>query len=758
MTHWTAARPPPMARPAPRGRARQRGVATLLIVLMLGVAVGTSALLIWHAVRSTQEHQLTVHATTPAQASAWRGVEVLRRWLHAVDETALEGWADGGGAVPVGFAGAADPGFSARLTAVRRVGSAYRVEAQVTGVAAEGGSAQSRATLEVVYEVEPGDDAAAGGGSTPTTGVISAINIHRDLSLTGDIKVTGGESAVFNVDGNATLDSASITGIDTLRATGDITVGSNISVRNIHANGDVLLRGSASGTQVRARGDVTISGGSHPVAVRANGEVRFTGGAGDLVESKSGVVVSGGGVNITTVRSEGRVQWTGSGGGGNAIHANGDVTYAGGNRPTTIRGGRDVALTAAGIRQATANGRVRHDAYGKVEAITAVGDVDMTKADAGQVRTKGTTRVAGYGGIDGLEGQGDLDVSSWAAVKGTIGGAIRGSAAANVAKTVTVRPGHVVAITPVEAVEIDEVPELGMPAARIDAWPLRELANYVFEVVDGKRQVTVANVAGIPDGRYRLGIRSASNNRFPDWLCRPEHMSGDTCSVPVATICQGYSPQSACITGTGRSWTINGKSLARGVAWFDGDLTVGNGVYVNTFLATGNIATSGSHRNLSPNYAGYAVTCANGTPPGGSAAPDFKALVPTNLCDTAAGTMTGAALGNIAYLAGGVAPGGGGAFAGGDIKLGASTRADGAVLAGNVLTTGGSTTISGAIMSAAQGGGSNVAMGGSTTLNLSGGSEAYDPGALPCEIVECAAEPSGPAGARRTSVLWTRYR
>src|SRR5690606_11982693 len=115
---------------------------------------------------------------------------------------------------------------------------------------------------------------------------------------------------------------------------------------------------------------------------------------------------------------------------------------------------------------------------------------------------------------------------------------------------------------------------------------------------------------------------------------------------------------------------------------FDGNLVVGNGVYVSTFIATGNIATSGSHRNMSPNYAGHAVTCANATPPGGSAAPDFAQLVPLNLCNVAGGTMTGAPVANIAYLAGGRAPGGGG-FSGGDITLGASTRADGAVLAGN---------------------------------------------------------------------------
>lgn len=217
--------------------------------------------------------------------------------------------------------------------------------------------------------------------------------------------------------------------------------------------------------------------------------------------------------------------------------------------------------------------------------------------------------------------------------------------------------------------------------------------------------VTVRDVSGIPDGRYVLGIRRANNTSHPDWLCRPEHLQGTVCGTPVATICQGHSPQNGCVTVDGRDWRLDGRNLARGVA-----------------------------------------------PPGGSVAGDFRDLVPTNLCDLASGEMTGLALGNIAYLAGGTPPGGGG-FSGGDITLGASTRADGAVLAGNVLTTGGSTSIGGAIVAAAQGAGDRVAMGGSTRLDLSGGGPAYDPGGLPCGIVECA--PSSPGGAR---VLWTRYR
>ena len=321
---------------------KQRGVAMLFIVLMLGLAVGTSTLLIWHAVRSTQEQQLTVHASTPAQASAWRGVEVLRRWLDQVDETAFEGWAAAGGVVPVAFSGA-DPGFSAGLTSVRKEGSAWRVEAAVTGLAAEGGSAQSRATVEVVYEIEPG--AAGRGGSTPAAARcrhhIHATAPHRQH------KVTGAENAGSKSTAMPRRQRVDHRHRHAARHRRHHH-GSAIQVRNIPSKATWCCR-AASGTQVRARGKATVSGGSNPVALRANGPVLFTGGAGDLVESKTGVTVTGGGVNITSVRSEGPVNWTGSGGGANRVHANGRVDYSGGNRSTTLRSRGAVALPAGEV-------------------------------------------------------------------------------------------------------------------------------------------------------------------------------------------------------------------------------------------------------------------------------------------------------------------------------------------------------------------------------------------------------------------------
>src|SRR5690606_27053764 len=258
---------------------------------------------------------------------------------------------------------------------------------------------------------------------------------------------------------------------------------------------------------------------------------------------------------------------------------------------------------------------------------------------------------------------------------------------------------------------------------RIDVYPLRAAANYVFEYVGNRIQVQVSQVAGIPDGTYVLGERQDGRK---DWLCRPGDLRNGVCRQPVATICQGYSDYNACFAFNRGKWTVNGTSMARGVAWFDGDLQVGNGTYVNTFLATGNLNTSGNHRTVSPNYAGYAATCRNAAPAGTQLGvySHFAELVPTNLCNIDDGSMAGEPLGNIAYLAGGLAPGGG--FVGGAQRAGA---------------------------------GDEIRMGGSTTMDLGSGSDDYDPSApIPC-MVDCEPEPEPgePVEGNTATVQWSRY-
>src|SRR5690606_23157548 len=154
--------------------------------------------------------------------------------------------------------------------------------------------------------------------------------------------------AVINVDGNARLDSASIAGIDTLRATGDVSIGSNIQVGAVHANGNVELTGSSGVGEIRSRGDVTIRGGSSPMTVRANGRVHFAGGTGSVVESRGGGRVSAGGVSSTSIATEADVDWSGPGGRAGTIHANGNIRYNGGKSGAapTLRSRGNITATA----------------------------------------------------------------------------------------------------------------------------------------------------------------------------------------------------------------------------------------------------------------------------------------------------------------------------------------------------------------------------------------------------------------------------
>ena len=690
-----------------RFRGKDRGVATLLIVVMLGLVVTAAAFGSYHALGGAQERQLTVHSTAPAQATAWRGVQLVRRYLEAVDGQVIADWGRNG--VPLAIGG--DLGITARITEVvevpgsAMVGPYYRVTAQVSGMAARGTQAQSTSMVEVVYRVEPGD----GGGTTPGPGgggVIHAMDIHRNLDLRGNIQLSGHDNAVIHVDGDASL-SGTVDGIDTLRATGDISLSGNASAGALHANGNVSLSGSGRASEILSRGDVTLKSGlgsqTWPLLVRANGLVTVSNGGASVVESRGGVRVTGGGVYVGTVATEGAVDW--AGGQAGIVHANGNIRYGGGkngNAPT-LRSRGDVTATAAGAGLAHANGRVRGEGWGHFDIVAARGGLTLTGSfTAGTVRPAGTVEEVG-------------------------------------------------------AVSIVEVPEVQMPAYSIDVHPLRAAANYVFEYVGNRIQVQVSQVGGIPDGTYVLAERQDGRK---DWLCRPQDMAGGTCRQPLATICQGYSAYNACLAWKRGKWTINGASLARGVAWFDGDLEVGTGTYINTFLATGNINTSGNHRTLAPNYAGYAAVCTNAQVAGTGLRvnPDFATLVPTNLCNVADGRMSGEPLGNVAYLAGGLQPGGG--YVGGDIELGASTRTDGAVMAGNLLGTGGNTTVNGRIVSAAQraGAGEEVTMRGSTTMDLGSGSDDYDPSApIPC-VVDC--EPETPPEAvegNAATVLWSRY-
>ena len=694
-----------------RSRHSQHGVVAIIMVSLLGLvalAIAASGLM---SIKGSQAQQLTLNTTTQANRRAIEGAQIVQSYLSALDATAIAALSPGN----LDIAGATGIG-AAVLSSTLMPGGAYHITANITGR-----SFQTASVFQVVYEVTP----AAAPQDMVVTGT---VNINSNLKLTGNINVLGYSNANLMVRGNVDM-AGSVSGINALCATGDIAVSSGIAINRVCSRGAVTLTGAASIAQdISAIGNVVLSGGATAATtVNTNGTVTISGGSATagVVNAKGNVAVSGGNARVTSaLNSEGNVNWT-SARAANTINANGTVSYTAPNSSTAVNSGSGVTVSGNGA----------------VQTLNALGNVTLS----------GT--YAGTGVFGKLRGQSNLTFGNGPTIAD---GEVKGTLSREpeeARQKVKRNASLVVDFTPVSLATVN--PSIDA-AASVDVYALKEAANYVFEVdANKKRKVTVRNVSGITDGTYFLGDYAYSGNApslargNKDYLCTEVNSNGN-CTLPATpyrTICQGYSEYNGCFgynPGT-QTWTISGKSMAVGTAWFSGNVVVSDGTYINTFLSTGTLSTGGSLKVFSPNYVGYTPMCTDSR----SAAPygiavDYRlsGLYPTDLC--VSGTYVPSALGSTALMAGGY--GSPGVYSGGNISVGSSNTVYGNVAAGGLLDTSGNTTIIGVVVvanmaNAAGTGTTNWT--GSTTFDLRDLPSTFTPGALPCMTPGGCGEGSG---------------
>jgi len=705
----------------PPSRRRQRGVATLLIVLVVGLAVSVTVAATVYSLRGTQAKQLTTHSATAAQAAAWRGVEALRLYLLAAnkeDNTVWEGW-EGSHRRQVTMQGVGD--VDGVITGIRRDGTHWQVVAEVTGRAAANSSLATTATVEVVFGIDP----TGGSPGTPGNGggdsIASVITFNNDLNLSGSIAVKKEKDARYqiNVKGDLTTGGNSITGVDVIRATGSIRISSGSSFEVLESNGDVKFDGSVTVTKaVQARGNICVEGGANAAGamLRANGSVTANGGVvlGDVEAIGHSDRADAVTVMCTTV----------------ALDADG--------RPYAI----DLQGNA-GARTAKAAGSMR--------------------INSGSVTTADGVRVAGH----------FYDTNCGGSESGLAGKSVGGTGGCNPPawNGMVLQSGMQVAVSPVSPVVLD--------TTKFNAYTQEKNANYAFKVnASGYRMVTVRAINGIADGTYFIGdyennAQTGWSRGYKDFMCSElaanSTPSAPRCKAPVkdppGAVCAGYSSYNGCLSydASSRKWTLSGNSALPGVMWFEGGLHLDNGTYYNTFLATESFSMGGGVKVYAMNYAGYdgrrtvAGTQKTYAPMGICVNSNFPGRYPTRYCDMSAGTYAppdDSALGNFALLAGSFDAQG--RYVGGNIALGSSAEIFGSVLAGNMYTSGGSTTIHGTITALSQGTASHAA-GGSTTLDLTDLPAGYIPTIKPCELEgTCPTIPtSGQDG--KVWVYWSRY-
>ncbi|MBB4845067.1 hypothetical protein HNP55_003613 [Paucibacter oligotrophus] len=617
-----------MHRPLPSTRAQQRGVSTLLFILLTGLSLGGMVFGAISYVRGLQSQSTTVHALTQAQLKAWNGAEVLRQYLLQVNANDLSKLALNS---PATFTGLDD--VTATLSQAPSDDALNCPGGKMLAFDIVGSSAGASALLATSYCVKP--------GKAHNPGPKAAINIKGDLGLGGNIEVVGGDGrARVVVDGKVT-GGGSISGIEFLYAKGAIELQGSTSNGTLFSESSIALSGSGDYNKLQAMGDIKLSGG---VSVKAS----YSNAATSL---SSNTVID--------------------------LKSIGPVTLAGAARVTNL----------------------------------------MTKA---YVDHKGA-EISGNAQV-----QGDYQKNGWGSVaSGNYGGALTGTGGAMV--NMTRSPGLQVNLPLLTAETIT--------APTFDAYPYKAVANYVFERVNGATKVSVRSVTGIPDGAYFL-VGEGSNQ---DYLCKSNSYNANSC---VAKICTGSSANNSCFAydNGSNTWSISSNisdgAMAPGVLWFDGNLVAGNGVYYNSWIATGNISTQGNHRSYAVNFADYARIC-NGS--------RYARTLPSNFCVPGQATLKPQSVGNICLGSGGLLNG---SFRGGKISLGANVEVFGDVLAGDVLESSGSTVIHGYIAAADLGtyiGGSKL--GASTRLDMNNLPASYTPGGGQDIHIPAA-----------VTLLWSRYR
>lgn len=689
----------------------ERGAATILTVLLIGVGLISASMGAMHAVRSTQERQLAAHAQVNAQAGVWATVEVVRAYLQTLNKSQLTTLAANQVWTITGNDNLTQQAVVVEVTPPIAPALEYKVSARLT---ATDTAARSSSSLEVVYAVIPANPA----GNVELNGV---LDFYNDLNLGGGITLNVPDGANFNVDGDFTANSVGITGVGLAKVavTGSVTIGSDVDAEELWGR------------------NITITGGATAAHLYAFGTPTAEGGVGtETSKSKTdtccgNINTSGGVTGIQSMNANGNINSGGNGLAAQAVSARGTVTLSGGGsmHGTINAGGNVVAVNGTSVDSISTRGNATLGGN-LVKALTAVGSVTCT------VNWQKYPSIIAGGAVTGCNPGSGIQQN--------------------------LNPKPVVGL-------MNKLPPVKLVQPKVDAWMLRASANYAMEFEGTKAKVTVMNIQGMINGTYYIGTYG---NQPREYLCNVVD-ANNKCTNPAARasakpFCNSFdgSEFTGCWTFNktpgAESWSVAGRSLPPGVMWFKGNLTLNSGVYYNTFLATGDVSTGGALATYALNYAGYGPVCDNlniGKAKDISVKnhSDFEGMKPTNFCQGAEFKPT--ALGNIGILAGGYNPDATAnattntEYSGGLISLGAENSVYGTVLAGDILkTVGGDTKIYGYISAAGLQLSTDINdLGGSTKIDLMNLPEGYKPEEIP------NMDDSVGGNTTTVTVLWSRY-
>lgn len=708
------------------GLRQQQGIATILLVVLIGIGLVGTALGVMYTLRGSQQQHVAAHAATHAQSGMWTGVEAFRRYIGGLSPADLQNLnGNAGFAIDLADADGDITAFGAiqvsDITVVAQE-PGLSVSATISNVHA---AAQAAASVQVVFQVNP-------LGNPSTIELPATLNFYDSVRLSGQVELDVAPN--LNVKGDIDLSTGVyITGMDTLNATGNVSLDSGVTAQTIRANGNVTLDGSSSALTVRARGDVTTLQSASVGAVEANGNVSLGSShhvATTRIDSLATITVEPWSSSHTLLRSRGPI-----------------VVDVGTNEYGQYLEYTQTVTTAQSLGLVDIN-----SPHGTVSNITA------DTMDCPGTWDKYTTIQLKTGPMTGCT-----------KVK---------LAAADPLNTAVVAP------TTIEVEVMQEVQPYTLPPLVVDVFQLRSMANYQVEQVSDQTRVTVKDINGVDDGEYFLGNYDG-NSSMKDFLCKVVSGANCVCQTRVSGVCQ--DPQlplcisggdTGCIDYAAGLFTFSGPTTAPGVMWIDGNVQLNSGFNNTTMLVTGNITSNGQYRGAAVNYGYEPPVYSMGTGNRGTRTTPYQEICqatgtgvanslyntfysqryPTNLCVNNA--YVAIPVGNIALAAGGVRAGSS-SFTGGDITIGSNSMVYGVTLAGGYLESGGQSVFFGQVAAAVQGtrraddAVKNV-VGENSKLLINSTTDFYSPSSVP-EMVDPTNPNAGQNNAPNSSLIWSRY-
>ena len=680
---------------------KQKGIATVLFVVLVGLALTATALGIMHSIRSTQERHVAVNAVTHAQTGVWVGAEAFRQYLLSLDDAALLALT---GDLSIAMESGTYGNITAKnITSVEEAPNTgrFRVSANIVNIHA---AARSSSSLGVVFDVTTSQPPAS-------SGPFSSINFNDDLVLGGGVRLfdSSGVAMDLNVNGDVTIAGASTNPLSAIQSTGKVNIRNNITVESIYSNDDVYIEDVVVNT-VKTLGNFESRNGARAQTVRVNGNA-IIGSAGRIEEAFAhGNIAITGADNVIGqgyFKAGGNI--TISAGPVDRVHAIGSISSTTWNPVYEMRSMADITCVTPWIPPAnwtvrSANGNLINCPNPATNPGATSGATNVITLEAPLTPYSFQTEV-----VDVWQLKSDANyVVEYDAVKDAI--------------KVTVN--NVNGLTDGASYYIGNYGTNGWydPPGPLPAYGYM---NYLCDDV-------VSGVCTLP-------------------------------AIPRSPFCLGYSVLSSCISMSADKKTFNINPMtAPGIIFFDGNVNIGTGHGASTYLVGGNI--SGNFYSASANYSGFNETClalgANVIDKDNNGLPArykerFENFYPKNLCDKTNNKYLPIPTGNIGLAAGGYV---GGNYVGGNINLGGDSIVYGAVLAGNVVQTTDEVHIYGYVSAAGLGtrGVLDNRITSNTTIDLSLGNDDYDPDNIP----PMGNSPSPPGGGGQSSssrLLWAKY-